>query len=298
MMETNMVIVPFDLELAQKIANGEIEGRITTRVGTDVRILVFDVKREVFPVSAVVEIDNDKEAVYAYTDKGLLNNINGRTEDFDLMLQVPEYMTFKDGDIATLGWKTEDGRYCEWVTILKRVDVDSFNIITKDYVLVCLKSDTENNFSIDFDGKSDSAEWIRKSTEAERNILIDALKSSEDPRAKELLKRFFCIDNIQQDNESRKKIYISLPITGLDKDTVISKANDRKKLISFKGYEPVTPFDVSPDSNASYAEHMGRDIQALLECDAVYFCRGWQDSKGCQEEYEVAKIYGKQMVFE
>lgn len=298
MMETNMVIVPFDLELAKKIANGEIEGRITTRVGTDVRILVFDVKREVFPVSAVVEIDNDKEAVYAYTDKGLLNNINGITEDFDLMLQVPEYMTFKDGDIATLGWKIEDGRYCEWVTILKRVDVDSFNIITKDYVLVCLKSDTENNFSIDFDGKSDSAEWIRKSTEAERNILIDALKSSEDPRAKELLKRFFCIDNIQQDNESRKKIYISLPITGLDKDTVISKANDRKKLISFKGYEPVTPFDVSPDSNASYAEHMGRDIQALLECDAVYFCLGWQDSKGCQAEYEVAKIYGKQMVFE
>ena len=164
--------------------------------------------------------------------------------------------------------------------------------------MVCLKSDTENNFSIDFDGKSDSAEWIRKSTEAERNILIDALKSSEDPRAKELLKRFFCIDNIQQDNESRKKIYISLPITGLDKDTVISKANDRKKLISFKGYEPVTPFDVSPDSNASYAEHMGRDIQALLECDAVYFCRGWQDSKGCQAEYEVAKIYSKQMVFE
>jgi hypothetical protein len=43
---------------------------------------------------------------------------------------------------------------------------------------------------------------------------------------------------------------------------------------------------------------MGRDIQALLECDAVYFCRGWQDSKGCQAEYEVAKIYGKKMVFE
>lgn len=65
-----------------------------------------------------------------------------------------------------------------------------------------------------------------------------------------------------------------------------------------KLYEPVTPFDVSSDSNASYAEHMGRDIQALLECDAVYFCRGWQDSKGCQAEYEVAKIYGKQIVFE
>lgn len=100
------------------------------------------------------------------------------------------------------------------------------------------------------------------------------------------------------EDEIRKKVYISLPITGMEMEKVVSKANDRKKLLSFKGFEPVTPFDVSPDSNASYAEHMGRDIQALLECDAVYFCRGWQDSKGCQAEYEVAKIYGKQMVFE
>lgn len=71
----------------------------------------------------------------------------------------------------------------------------------------------------------------------------------------------------------------------------------KKNLVS-NDYEPVTPFDVSPDSNASYTEHMGKDIQALLECDAVFFCRGWQDSKGCQAEYEVARIYGKQMVFE
>jgi len=90
----------------------------------------------------------------------------------------------------------------------------------------------------------------------------------------------------------KKKIYISLPITGHE-DLAKLRAE-----VGQKGFDAVTPFDVSPDSNASYAEHMGRDIQALLECDAVYFCRGWQDSKGCQAEYEVAKIYGKQMVFE
>lgn len=100
------------------------------------------------------------------------------------------------------------------------------------------------------------------------------------------------------EDENRKKVYISLPITGMEMEKVVSKANDRKKLLYFKGFEPVTPFDVSPDSNASYTEHMGKDIQALLECDAVFFCRGWQDSKGCQAEYEVARIYGKQMVFE
>lgn len=95
----------------------------------------------------------------------------------------------------------------------------------------------------------------------------------------------------------KKKIYISLPITGHEYLAKL-RAEVRQKELRQKGVDAVTPFDVSPDSNASYAEHMGRDIQALLECDAVYFCRGWQDSKGCQAEYEVAKIYGKQMFFE
>ena len=90
----------------------------------------------------------------------------------------------------------------------------------------------------------------------------------------------------------KKKVYISIPISGKDISEVKLHLDIVKNGLVSNGY------DVSPDSNASYAEHMGRDIQALLECDAVYFCRGWQDSKGCQAEYEVAKIYGKQIVFE
>lgn len=96
----------------------------------------------------------------------------------------------------------------------------------------------------------------------------------------------------------KKKVYISIPISGKDITEVNLIVNMVKKGLEINGCTPVTPFDASPDSKASYSEHMGRDIQALLECDAVYFCRGWQESKGCQAEYEVAKIYGKQMVFE
>lgn len=96
----------------------------------------------------------------------------------------------------------------------------------------------------------------------------------------------------------KKKVYISIPISGKDITEVKLHLGLVKNGLISNDYEPVTPFDVSPDSNASYAEHMGEDIQALLECNAVFFCRGWQDSKGCQAEYEVARIYGKQMVFE
>lgn len=85
---------------------------------------------------------------------------------------------------------------------------------------------------------------------------------------------------------SKKKVYISLPITGCDIDEVEAKSIFVSSVLENKGYIPVSPLDVSPDPDATYAEHMGRDIQALLECDAVYFCKDWQYSKGCMLEHE------------
>lgn len=49
--------------------------------------------------------------------------------------------------------------------------------------------------------------------------------------------------------------------------------------------------------DAPYSEHMGRDIAALLECDAVMFMPGWTRSRGCRLEYQAAKIYDKQRIF-
>ena len=43
-METKYVRVPFDVEMAKKITNGEVEGRVVTRDGRSVRILCFDRK--------------------------------------------------------------------------------------------------------------------------------------------------------------------------------------------------------------------------------------------------------------
>lgn len=65
-----------------------------------------------------------------------------------------------------------------------------------------------------------------------------------------------------------------------------------------KGYVPVSPLEVSPNPDTPYSEHIGNDIAALLECDAVLFLRGWDTSKGCNAEFEVAKIYEKKLMFE
>lgn len=94
------------------------------------------------------------------------------------------------------------------------------------------------------------------------------------------------------------KVYISLPITGHDLTEVRRRAERAKQLLAAMGQEPVSPLDVSPDPDAPYAEHIGRGIAALLQCEAVLFLDGYVSSKGCQLEMEAAEIYGKKLYFE
>lgn len=94
----------------------------------------------------------------------------------------------------------------------------------------------------------------------------------------------------------KKKVYISLPITGQDFDEVEARCVFASGVLENFGFEPVSPLDVSNNPEASYEEHIGKDITALLQCDAVLFLKGWTDSKGCNLEHEAARIYGK-MIF-
>ena len=94
------------------------------------------------------------------------------------------------------------------------------------------------------------------------------------------------------------KVYISLPITGRDIEQVEASCIFASAVLEKKGHTPVSPLDVSDNPDASYAEHMGNDITALLECDAVLFLDGWTASRGCNLEMEAAKIYGKEIIYE
>ena len=93
------------------------------------------------------------------------------------------------------------------------------------------------------------------------------------------------------------KIYISLPITGHDIEEVEASCIYASGVIQAKGHTPVSPLDISPDPDADYAEHMGNDIEALLNCDAVIFMENWRTSKGCRLENAAAEIYDKQVFY-
>ena len=104
-----------------------------------------------------------------------------------------------------------------------------------------------------------------------------------------------------------KRIYLSLPIknTGYTTKERMKYADEVRRLLELRygvrneNVIVITPFDVNENEDKdSYARKMGNDIEALLGCDAIYMCEGWQNSKGCMAEFEVARIYGKEIMFE
>lgn len=92
------------------------------------------------------------------------------------------------------------------------------------------------------------------------------------------------------------KVYISLPISSFPLDVVKKRADQYKKELQANGYEAITPFDVCNEPDRSYSFYMGKDIEALIDCDAIYLAPGWHCSKGCTAEYEIARVFGKTII--
>lgn len=43
---------------------------------------------------------------------------------------------------------------------------------------------------------------------------------------------------------------------------------------------------------------LGQSLMDMAGCDVVYFCKGWEDARGCRIEHEAAKEYGLECFYE
>lgn len=178
MMGNKLVIVPFDLELSKEITNGEVEGRIITRVGNSVRILCYDVIGNNYKICGLVNSGNSEEPE-VFTEKGLL--YEKQTDDLDLMIEIPEYLTFKIGDVITFGNKEDS--LSIGIFMKRGINTSHTCFVTLSYL---------GNLSFNDDGLTYNN--ARLATEEEKQKLIDALLSSKYPETKEYCKTFFGIE--------------------------------------------------------------------------------------------------------
>lgn len=87
-MEKKMKRIPFDLERAKRITNGEEEGRVVLSEGNRVRILAFDRKNDEYPIIGMIEEAPDFESIQGWTASGKVHK--NLTHKIDLVLEVPD----------------------------------------------------------------------------------------------------------------------------------------------------------------------------------------------------------------
>lgn len=177
-METKYITIPFDLERAKRIISDEEVGKIVTRVGRNVRIVCWD-RKDIDCIVALIETEDGVEHLVGCNSKG--NYVSSSESEYDLFLSIPEWTTFKDGDI----YKTAQGGLAIYNTNYE----PSINFICPYYV--GLRNDGRLVFSNKKSGFGSKGETTLSITEEDRQKFIDALKASNHPLAKEYLKRFF-----------------------------------------------------------------------------------------------------------
>lgn len=85
------------------------------------------------------------------------------------------------------------------------------------------------------------------------------------------------------------KIYISGKITGLPLQEVKERFASAQALLEEIGFETVNPLEKGLPESATWKQHMVKDIELLLQCDAIYLMENWVDSLGAKIEHDIAK---------
>lgn len=172
-MEKRMITKPFDLELAKKISNGECNGEIVT-VGDNYKVKLVYYNKDRIEFSTLGVICSD----YGITSDWFSDDGIG-TRGCRLCINIPEYTTFKDGDVLS----NEEGDYLFILNTNGKYLTSHYASWEKGSYLHLNNGHADQN----------NIERYRFATEDERQKFIDALKTSKEPKAKMYLKQFFGI---------------------------------------------------------------------------------------------------------
>lgn len=106
-----------------------------------------------------------------------------------------------------------------------------------------------------------------------------------------------------------KKAMFSAPMAGRTDAQIDEVRSFARKYLEDMGYEFVnTVFraeaEYAPDALEQSGvknvplRYLAGSLENLSKCDAILFCRGWQDARGCRIEHQVAKDYGVLILYE
>lgn len=104
-----------------------------------------------------------------------------------------------------------------------------------------------------------------------------------------------------------KKCMISQPMAGFTNSEIWATRNRAIKRLEELGFDTVpTFFDDQWHESSTNGDgvgnlgiwFLGKSIQEMAKCNAIYMCSGWENARGCVVEHIIAQKYGLEIIYE
>ena len=111
-----------------------------------------------------------------------------------------------------------------------------------------------------------------------------------------------------------KRVMISQPMKNKSKEEIIKVREDAVNLLEDLNYKVIDTYfenkfhNKYEDNNSEERNvwcvvnipifFLAKSLEKMAECDAVYFCKGWKEARGCICEHKVAEMYNLEILYE
>ena len=105
-----------------------------------------------------------------------------------------------------------------------------------------------------------------------------------------------------------KKAMLSQPMNGKTDEEIVTTRERAMSVLKEKGYEIVNTLFTNEWYSKEKMEERGvvqiplcflaKSLENMSLCHAAYFCKGWEEARGCRIEHDAAVAYGLEIIYE
>ena len=105
-----------------------------------------------------------------------------------------------------------------------------------------------------------------------------------------------------------RKAMLSQPMTGKSEEEIAAAREKAVAALEAKGYTVINTLFSDEWYSKESMERRGvaqiplcflaKSLENMSLCHAAYFCKGWENARGCRIEHEAAKAYGLEIIYE
>lgn len=104
------------------------------------------------------------------------------------------------------------------------------------------------------------------------------------------------------------KAMLSQPMAGKTDEEIIATREKAIAALTEKGYEVINTLFTDEWYSRESMEARGvvqiplcflaKSLENMANCHAAYFCKGWEQARGCRIEHAAAEAYGLDIIYE